>query len=634
MLSLGDGTALAGASVRLKRVAEGFGGAPDPNESAYSGQTGPGGFYFFDGVEPGSYQIYADQPGYVRRYHGARSSVTLTPGTAVEVSADQTLKNVDVELLPQGSISGYLWDEDGQPVREGHVNALRIWYEGGHRELLPLASTSTDVDGGFTLRSLPPGKYYVRADEKVSSRIAGASGAGQRAAMSKMLRRTFYPEAEGPESALAVEIAAGAKVRGIDFHMKRAELLRVQGKVEWGDVGKPEKPLILSLTTTAFDLLGTVSPRLAVVRADSTFAFDEVVAGTYYLEPARIHVDPARTRMFGGTTVVEVRDEDVTDVNFRVIKAPDLSGRIRIEGGLGNESSSIAPALESLPVEGKSFPARPVGNAPAPKRASAERGAGPPPPPPGYKAGGQNGVGEGSSPESEGSKPEPLPASNSGAVVSPASLAFQPGPSINGDRSLADVGIRLIAADRVSVNPPNTTTQMDGNFLLQSVPPGRYLVETANLPEGTYVRTVSFNGPEVPNGVLELTLGLGGELDLLLSKEAAELSGTVLDDKDNALGAVWVSLWKVDRDPAGSPAIAEVAITNGQGAFRFGHLAPGKYKAVAWGEIEYGLAQTAAFCRLFERDAGSITLDARSRQTINLKPVPPGRIEEAGWLLR
>jgi protocatechuate 3,4-dioxygenase beta subunit len=620
VLSLGDGTPLPGASVRLKRDGEGFGAAPDPNESAYSGQAGLGGRYFFDGVEPGSYQVYADQPGYVRRFHGARSLTTLTPGTPVQVAADQTLKHVDVELVPQGSISGHLWDEDGEPVREGHVSALRIWYEGGHRELLPLASANTDVDGGFTLRSLPPGKYYVRADQTAPSRIAGAPGEKQRAAMSKMIRRTFYPEAESADSALAIAVVAGSRVRGIDFHMKSAKLLGVRGKVDWGDLGKPEKPLILSLTTNAFDLLGTVSPRLAVVHPDSSFAFDEVVPGTYYLEPARVRIDPGSNRKFGGTTVVEVRDEDVTDVNFRVIKTPDLSGRIQIEGGLGNDSSSVA---------GVHFSPDPAGNANAMKAGGTTRGAAMPPPPPGYKAPEQAGP-TGSAVDEP--KPEFSPGNNGGATT-PVSSAVLTETSVKGDLSFAAIGIRLTAFDRVSVNPPNTVAKMDGSFLLPLVPPGRYLVETANLPEGTYVKAISFNGSDSTNGVLDLTMGVGGELDLLLSKEAGELSGTVIDNEGNALSAVWVSLWRVDRGSERNCGTAEVAITNGQGAFRFIHLAPGKYKAVAWAEIEYGLAQTAAFCRLFERDAGSITVDPRSRETVKLKPVPPEKIEEAGWLL-
>jgi hypothetical protein len=71
------------------------------------------------------------------------------------------------------------------------------------------------------------------------------------------------------------------------------------------------------------------TPRLANVRTDGSFAFDEVVAGTYYIAPARIGMDLSGQEL-GGTTVVEARDEDVSDVTLRLLKAPDLTGRIRL----------------------------------------------------------------------------------------------------------------------------------------------------------------------------------------------------------------------------------------------------------------------------------------------------------------
>jgi hypothetical protein len=155
-------------------------------------------------------------------------------------------------------------------------------------------------------------------------------------------------------------------------------------------------------------------------------------------------------------------------------------------------------------------------------------------------------------------------------------------------------------------------------------------VQTANLPDGTYVKTISFNGQQLTNSVLDLTSGSSGEINILLSKDAGEVSGTVVDSDGNVQPAAWVSLWPAEKD---SSETAEVAITDARGAFRLIHLAPGKYKAVAWEEIEYGLAQTMAFCRLFEQDGASIDLDEGSRESIRLKPVPSGRIEEATWRL-
>jgi hypothetical protein len=617
------GTPLVGASVRLRKVVEGFGGPPDPNESAYSVQTGPGGLYVFEGVGPASYRIYADQPGYVRRFYGARSVTTLSPGTVVQLVAGQTLKNLDVELIPQGSISGRVKDENDEPVREGLATALRIWYEDGHRELLPMGSADTDVDGGFAVRSLPPGTYYICVEQKTPPRIAGAAGSRQqREALEQMLRRTFYPDADGPEAAAPVTVPAGVAIQGINFHMKRANLLHVRGKVDWGAVGTTAKPLVLALAPAAFDLLGTVNPRLAHVRTDGSFAFDEVVAGTYYIGPARVGVD-ASVQELGGTTAVEVRDEDVSDVTLRLLRAPDLAGRIRIEAASPNGAGpSIAAVGLRPPEDGTTSTGVPGLGANLPKPAGGVAGAAVPPPP-GYQEGSPTQQSEGSIPGATGE------ASGVGPPAVAPLVATATAPVTSG-LSLAEIGIRLIAAERVSLNLPDTTAGLDGSFRLLAVPPDRYLVQTANLPDGTYVKTISFNGQQLTNSVLDLTSGSNGELNILLSKEAGEVSGTVLDSDGNAQQAAWVSLWPTDRN---SSETAEVAITDGRGAFRLGHLAPGKYRAVAWEEIEYGLAQTAAFCRLFDQDGTSIDLDEGSRESVRLKPVPSGRIEEATWRL-
>ncbi|HYL76417.1 MAG TPA: carboxypeptidase-like regulatory domain-containing protein [Bryobacteraceae bacterium] len=624
VLSLSDGTPLAGASVRVKAVVAGFESAPDPNESVYSGQAGAGGQYIFEGVAPGSYRIYADQPGYVRRFYGATSVTTLSPGTVVQVAAGQTLKNLDVELAPQGSISGHVRDENDEPVRDASATALRMWYEDGHRELLPLSSADTDVDGGFTLRSLPPGKYYIRVEQKAPPRVAGAPGAGQqREAMPTMLRRTFYPDAEVAENAAPLTLTSGTAVRGIDFHLKRAKLVAVRGEVDWGSLGPPAQPLILALMPATFDLIGTVNPRFAHVQQDGGFAFDEVVAGTYYLEPARVRVDTRANRKFGGTTVVEVRDEDVSGIHFHALPAPDLIGRIRIEDAPAQQTPPAIAGVES-----------PTGGSTALKPARGTSGGAPVPPPPGYKGASSPQRGERNAPSAD---PAPgLPAT--GAATAPAaSVAVTPVAAMTvspvaGELSLADVGVRLIAAERVSLNLPQAATDASGSFLLPAVPPERYLVETANLPEGTYLKTVSFNGQNITNAVLDVSSGFGGDLNLVLSKNAGEVSGTVRDGKDNALPAVWVSLWRTDSNPVGSGgATTQVVSTDGQGTFQFRHLAPGKYRVAAWEEIEYGLAQAAAFCRMFERDGVSIALDKGGREAVALKPIPSALIEEAVW---
>ncbi len=336
-----DGTPLGGATIRLRKIeSAGFDTAPDPNESAYSCQTGADGRYILGGVEPGSYRVYADRPGYLRRFYGARANAEMSPGTAVQVAAGQSVKDLDLRLFRLGTITGLVRDEDGELVPEAQVLAMRVWYEDGLRELLPLGFVKTDVNGHFAFRSLLPGRYYICVEQKLPSRIAGASRPGDREALQNMLARTCYPEAGSPQDAIPVDVRAASSVDSIELRMKRIKLFRVEGQVEWEGQALSEKPLLLELIQKSPDMFEEPGHRLARVRKDGSFRFEEVAEGSYYIEPARAMLDTSGNQKLGGRGEAIVHRQDVSDVKLRVFKAPDVTGRIRIDGASPNEATA------------------------------------------------------------------------------------------------------------------------------------------------------------------------------------------------------------------------------------------------------------------------------------------------------
>jgi hypothetical protein len=199
------------------------------------------------------------------------------------------------------------------------------------------------------------------------------------------------------------------------------------------------------------------------------------------------------------------------------------------------------------------------------------------------------------------------------------------------DSPLGDIAIRLRASGRLSVNAPQAASKADGTFSLPAAPLGRYQVAITNLPEGTYVKSVLFSSQDITNAELDLMLGIGGEIRIVLAKDAGEVTGTVRDAQDGLLPDTIVSIWRTDRGSAGS---CRTVTTDNSGTFRANHLAPGEYRAVAWAEIDPGLAGLGAFCRLFGPDGVNVGIDEHGkRQSIDLKAVPSARIEEAVWKL-
>lgn len=622
----GDGKPLAGSPVRLKREAEGF-SAPDPFEAAHITKSDVGGVFLFEDIVPGSYRVYADQPGYVRGFHGARSVVTPSMGTVIKIFAGQVLKGIDVALSQAGSLSGRVL-QDGEPVANIQVSALRTLYGGGRRIYVPMESTDTDADGRFTLRPLRPGKYYIRVDQTPPPRVAGKEKQGDRAAMVQAIRQRYYPDADSVESAVAV-LVGSTEVQGIRFEVKPRKLLRVRGKVEWGGVPPPETGLVLQLATKAFDMRAAIRPNFASVLKDGTFVFEEVVPGAYFIEPARHFIDRSRQRRIGGRVEIEVREDDEgeRDITFQVVAAPDINGSVQIEGP---EAPQAQFALAGVPSG----------------RFEVNRSQGAPPPPPPNR-------GSPGPPDPAPAQPQPQPAEpakvpvNINAGTNPGEAAGQPGATTTADvsvanairanlesSSLAGIGILLHPTDRVSVNAPHATSDSGGRFELLSVAVGRYQVKVTNWPENTHIKAILFNGRDITTSGLDLATGAGGELSVVLRRRAGEIAGTVRDAKQDAVPGALVSVWRNVAQPLDFPELAQVVMADQGGAFRVGRLAPGEYKMVAWEEIAPGLAEIPSFCGFFASDAVTVRIEKDgSRHNTDLKSVPAARIQQAEWAL-
>jgi hypothetical protein len=145
------------------------------------------------------------------------------------------------------------------------------------------------------------------------------------------------------------------------------------------------------------------------------------------------------------------------------------------------------------------------------------------------------------------------------------------------------------------------------------------------LPQGTYLKSARFGGQDVTHAPIDTTSGTGGTLDITLSSKAASLTGSVQNDKGEALTGVMVTLWPKtpDASPTGG---ARQAFTDQNGGFQFQGLAPNEYYVAAWEELEPGLSQSSDFLSHFTSEASEVKLAEGGRESRNLKPVPGDKI--------
>jgi len=230
-------------------------------------------------------------------------------------------------------------------------------------------------------------------------------------------------------------------------------------------------------------------------------------------------------------------------------------------------------------------------------------------------------------------------------------LPLGPGPEISGTVRLEDGDISALlgpaqnssaagVAGNAVFTPPGrlgiiltspegggSTAQIkeDGTFRFNTVGTAKYSLNFISLPQGTYLKSARFGGQDVTHAAIDTTSGTGGTLELVLSSKAADVAGSVQNDKGEALAGMMVTLWPKtpDASPSGG---ARQANTDQNGGFQFKGLAPGDYYVAAWEELEPGLATSADFLSHFTGEASAVKLAEGGHESPNLKPVPSDKI--------
>jgi len=150
----------------------------------------------------------------------------------------------------------------------------------------------------------------------------------------------------------------------------------------------------------------------------------------------------------------------------------------------------------------------------------------------------------------------------------------------------------------------------DGTFRMQGVTPSVVRVSVYGLPENTYVKSIVFGGQDVKGKDLDLTSGSGGTLEIAISPNGAEVTGTVRDADGKAVPSAIVQVC----DKSGE--IAKSANTDQNGAFDLKGLAPGEYKTFAWEDRGDGVITDPDFRKSFESKATIVKLSEKSRENI------------------
>src|SRR2546425_9600568 len=224
VLRIGTDEPIAGAELKLMRVASASDAAPSPSQPMAvaigipmlpSTQTDRNGRFVFKDVDAGSYRISAARNGYAKLEYGQR--VIRGAGTVISVVKGQAIKDIVFRLTPAGSVSGNVRDGSGEPLTGFQGLLLRSASNPtGRRSFQAVGSARTDDHGAYRFYWVTPGRYYLSAG-RGNGPYENSGFRNPNEVESKPYPTIYYPGTLDPSRAQAVDILPGEEVNGIEF---------------------------------------------------------------------------------------------------------------------------------------------------------------------------------------------------------------------------------------------------------------------------------------------------------------------------------------------------------------------------------------------------------------------------------
>jgi uncharacterized GH25 family protein len=328
-------------------------GAPDSADGDEAGSqvyqssasTDEKGHFEFADLAPGIYHVRAAHTGMVMKGAEPFNSVL------VKLQAGQP-QNLDLIMLSGGAITGRVLNEEGEPMQNVSVAALRYVYTVAGRRLTQAKRATSDDNGEYRLFSLKPGSYLLLADTSRPSyeeggtntniAIGTSTGAGTAKKEQKIYPATYYQNESSLDQALPIVLKPGDETQA-NFALVRVTAHHITGKVSGITPPKPsDKPEELRCFVTANRHGSQFPVAFTAIGKDSSFDIGPVAPGKYRISA----VEQESDRAFSGSKEVVVTSADVIDLTIPLATGSrQISGVIRAESDTKIDYSKLFVVL-------------------------------------------------------------------------------------------------------------------------------------------------------------------------------------------------------------------------------------------------------------------------------------------------
>ena len=292
-------------------------------------------------VEPGSYTLQVANNGFARAEYGQR--MVGVPGRPVTVTADQTLKDLVIQLTPAGYVSGRVQDLAGQPVVGVPVQLIKATYGvNGQRTFQQAGNTRTNDRGEYRLYWVTPGRYYLNAGSTQGAPLNIGGGGASPNEVQDVYVSTYYPNVTDITLATSLNVQPGNEISGIDLSISRQQLYRIRGRIIDARTDKPPQAATLTISSRSIGgggFLMSSGPNTRYNNADGSFELRDMAPGSYGIGaqvtdtsgvlPSSPLSQPNQPRAQAAVTVVNA---DVENLTLIIFAPSSLSGRLSIDG--------------------------------------------------------------------------------------------------------------------------------------------------------------------------------------------------------------------------------------------------------------------------------------------------------------
>ncbi len=549
-------------------------------------RTDADGNYTIQGLADGQYRVGARANGQVQKFYP--NTLQHHGAIPVVVTAGQTTGNINFTLEPGGTISGVVYDNQGQPLAGISIDSWRIDGPGG-------MGATTRADGTYTLEGLPFGTYKI-----------SAPGRGRWGANDGNWAREFYNEqTQDSQADLLTVSGSSPSVAGINFTLNQGD--SISGKV-YDDHGNP---LVNADVWADYWDGGRAGGTRTDVRTDvnGDYIIQGLANGQYRVAaraPGRVQKFYQNTLEWDQATPVIVNTgQDTADINIALEPGATISGVVYDDQG---------HPLSYISVGGHRIDG--PGGAGATTRADGT-----------YTLKGLPfGKYEIVAPESDrwGSNDgnwaqsynDLVAVSVSSPNATGINLSLVQGGSITG-RVYDDLGSPLANADVWAdywdggrAGETRTRTDENGNYTIKGLAEGQYRV-TAQAPGRVQKRYLNTFIRSEMTPVVVTTGHNTADINFAL-EPGGTISGVVYDDKGHPLADISVSAWWWH-----GPDSSIDTITGTDGSFTLEGLPFKEYEILAPSAVRFG-ANDGNWAQKFYNDRVAVSENSPNATGINL----------------